>query len=137
MMGHVRSIRWTDEGWPVVMPERYGAVPQLAISKSELVEKWELIQFVPTPKNSTNDVNATQYASKVITLGKDGMVTSDAWGNDVAWSFDAENNVISIGTNKIYIQREVDWEANPRKATIVGGGYEDGGSITNWMKKVQ
>ena len=29
MMGHVRSIRWTESGWPVVMPERYGAVPQV------------------------------------------------------------------------------------------------------------
>ena len=137
MMGHVRSIRWTEEGWPVVMPERYGAVPQVAISRSELVGNWELIQFKPTRENSTNDSNATQYASKVITLGEDGKVTSDAWGNDVTWSFDAEKNVISIGTNKIYIQREVDWEANPRNVTIVGGGYENSGSITNWMKKVQ
>ena len=119
------------------MPERYGAVPQLAISPSELVGNWELIQFKPTRDNSTNDSNATQYASTVITLGENGSVTSDAWGNDATWSFDAENNVISIGTNKIYIQREVDWEASPRKATIVGGGYEGDGSITNWMKKVQ
>lgn len=137
MMGHVRSILWTEDGWPVVMPERYGAVPQMQISQSELVGNWELIQFEPAPKNSTNDNNATQYASKVITLGEDGKVTSNAWGSDVTWSFDAENNVISIGTNKIYIQREVDWEASPRKATIVGGGYENSGSITNWMKKVQ
>lgn len=28
MMGGVRSIQWDSNGWPVVMPERYGAVPQ-------------------------------------------------------------------------------------------------------------
>lgn len=36
MMGHVRSIRWTKDGWPLVMPERYGAVPKVAITEEEL-----------------------------------------------------------------------------------------------------
>lgn len=136
MMGHVRSILWTEDGWPIVMPERYGAVPKVAIAKEELEGNWELIQMKPTAKNSTNDGNATQYESKVITLGADGKVTSEAWGNDQTWSFDAAKNMISIGNNKIYIQREVDWEASPRVATIVGGGYQDNGATTNWMKKI-
>ena len=45
MMGHVRSIRWTESGWPVVMPERYGAVPQVAITEDELVGNWEHIDL--------------------------------------------------------------------------------------------
>lgn len=137
MMGHVRSILWTEGGWPIVMPERYGAVPKVAIAKEELEGNWELIQMKPTAKNSTSDGNATQYESKVITLGADGKVTSEAWGNDQTWSFDAAKNMITIGNNKIYIQREVDWEASPRVATIVGGGYQDNGATTNWMKKVK
>lgn len=137
MMGHVRSILWTEDGWPIVMPERYGAVPKVAIAKEELEGKWELIQMKPTAKNSTNDGNAAQYESKVITLAADGKVTSEAWGNDQTWSFDAAKNIITIGNNKIYIQREVDWEASPRVATIVGGGYQDNGATTNWMKKVK
>lgn len=136
MMGHVRSILWTEDGWPIVMPERYGAVPKVAIAKEELEGNWELIQMKPTAQNSTNDGNATQYESKVITLGADGKVTSEAWGNDQTWSFDAAKNMITIGNNKIYIQREVDWEASPRVATIVGGGYQDNGATTNWMKKI-
>lgn len=136
MMGHVRSILWTEDGWPIVMPERYGAVPKVTIAKEELEGNWELIQMKPTAKNSTNDGNATQYESKVITLGADGKVTSEAWGNDQTWSFDAAKNMITIGSNKIYIQREVDWEASPRVATIVGGGYQDNGATTNWMKKI-
>lgn len=136
MMGHVRSILWTEDGWPIVMPERYGAVPKVAIAKEELEGNWELIQMKPTAQNSTNDDNATQYESKVITLGADGKVTSEAWGNDQTWSFDAAKNMITIGNNKIYIQREVDWEASPRVATIVGGGYQDNGATTNWMKKI-
>lgn len=136
MMGHIRSIRWTEDGWPVVMPERYGAVPKVAITQSELVGEWELIQFKPTPENSTLNDNAEQYGSVVITLQEEGTVVSDAWGEGTTWSFDADNNVLSIGDNKIYIQREVDWEKSPRGLTIVGGGYENGGKITNWMKKI-
>ena len=136
MMGHIRSIRWTEDGWPVVMPERYGAVPKVAITQSELVGDWELIQFKPTPENSTLNDNAEQYGSVVITLQEEGTVVSNAWGEGTTWSFDADNNVLSIGDNKIYIQREVDWEKSPRGLTIVGGGYENGGKITNWMKKI-
>ena len=136
MMGHIRSIRWTEDGWPVVMPERYGAVPKVAITQSELVGEWELIQFKPTPENSTLNDNAEQYGSVVITLQEEGTVVSNAWGEGTTWSFDADNNVLSIGDNKIYIQREVDWEKSPRGLTIVGGGYENGGKITNWMKKI-
>lgn len=135
MMGHVRSILWTEDGWPVVMPERYGAVPQVKISQSELVGDWELIQFKPGVDDSSWDGSAIQYGSKIVTLAEDGSVKSDAWGNNVKWSFDAENNIVLIGNNKIYIQREVDWELNPRSVTIVGGGYENQGSTTNWMKK--
>ena len=136
MMGHIRSIRWTEDGWPVVMPERYGAVPKVAITQSELVGDWELIQFKPTPENSTLNDNAEQYGSVVITLQEEGTVVSNVWGEGTTWSFDADNNVLSIGDNKIYIQREVDWEKSPRGLTIVGGGYENGGRITNWMKKI-
>lgn len=136
MMGHIRSIRWTEDGWPVVMPERYGAVPKVAITQSELVGEWELIQFKPMPENSTLNDNAEQYGSVVITLQEEGTVVSNAWGEGTTWSFDADNNVLSIGDNKIYIQREVDWEKSPRGLTIVGGGYENGGRITNWMKKI-
>lgn len=136
MMGHIRSIRWTEDGWPVVMPERYGAVPKVAITQSELVGEWELIQFKPTPENSTLNDNAEQYGSVVITLQEEGTVVSNSWGEGTTWSFDADNNVLSIGDNKIYIQREVDWEKSPRGLTIVGGGYENGGRITNWMKKI-
>ena len=45
MMGGVRSIQWESNGWPTVMPERYGAVPQASISESELVGAWEHIDL--------------------------------------------------------------------------------------------
>ena len=40
---------------------------------------------------------------------------------------------------KLYLQREVDWEATPRKPTIVFAGYHQSGGTwrTDWGKKVQ
>mgnify|MGYP007071178122 CR=1 FL=1 len=46
MMGHVRKIRWTEDGWPLVMPERYGAVPQDKIEESELIGNWNILTFL-------------------------------------------------------------------------------------------
>ena len=43
MMGGVRSIQWDSNGWPVVMPERYGAVPQATITASELEGTWKIL----------------------------------------------------------------------------------------------
>lgn len=136
MMGHIRSIRWTEDGWPVVMPERYGAVPQVKIEKDELVGNWELIQLRSTPENSFLDSNAQQFTSQNVVLLPDGSVESSSWGDNVKWLFDDVNNILEIGGYKIYIQREVDWEMTPRAVTIVGAGYQDNGKITNWMKKI-
>ncbi|MGN1263781.1 MAG: family 43 glycosylhydrolase, partial [Prevotella sp.] len=37
MQGQVRRILWTAEGWPLVMPECYGGVPQTPITEDEIV----------------------------------------------------------------------------------------------------
>ncbi len=42
---HVREIKWTDDGWPVVSPERYTASAQTAISEHNLQVIWEVIRI--------------------------------------------------------------------------------------------
>ncbi|MDY0153518.1 MAG: arabinan endo-1,5-alpha-L-arabinosidase [Prevotella sp.] len=125
MMGQVRSIRWTEDGWPVVMPERYGAVPQAAITESELVGNWEHIDL------SYN--YAKQDVATAMTLAANHTVTSGTW-TGATWSYDATSKVLTVNGVKLYLQREVDWEASPRKATIVYAGYN--GKKTYWGKKV-
>ena len=125
MMGQVRSIRWTDDGWPVVMPERYGAVPQPAITESELVGNWEHIDL------SYN--YAKQDVAITMTLAANHTITAGTW-QGATWSYDATNKVLTANGVKLYLQREVDWEASPRKATIVYAGYN--GKKTYWGKKV-
>lgn len=143
MMGHVRSILWTkDESdvsmndWPVVMPERFGNVPQdLTISENELIGDWEFMQL-------DGNHNGQQIGSMIMTLGENHkLTTSTGFWNNLSWEYDAANRVLILNrTIRIYLQREVDWEATPRIATIVGGGYYKDSSSrwkTNWMKKLK
>lgn len=131
MMGHVRSIRWTEDGWPLVMPERYGAVPQVPITEGELIGDWEMIQM------SSNNPGQ-QYASAIMTLSADHKITEGTW-KGASWSYDAENQVLTANGVKLYLQREVDWEMIPRTPTIVFAGYHQSNGVwrTDWGKKVQ
>lgn len=124
MMGHVRSIRWTSNGWPVVMPERYGAVPQTAITEDELTGKWEHIDLSYS--------YGKQKTSSSMTLSADHKITDGTW-KGATWSYDADKQILTANGVELCLQRETDWEANPRTHTIVYAGYTN--SKTYWGKK--
>ena len=124
MMGHVRSIVWTKEGWPLVMPERYGAAPQVAIAEEELAGSWENIEL--------NYEYQQQQESTVIALGTDHIVTAGIWKGNT-WSYDPQSQVLKIGNLELYLKRECDWENPERRATIVYAGIS--GRKTYWGKK--
>ena len=124
MMGGVRSIQWESNGWPTVMPERYGAVPQASISESELVGAWEHIDLSYSYAN--------QRTASEMVLGDDHKITSGAW-KGAAWSFNAQTNTLTCNGVELKVQREVDWEASPRKVTIVYSGLN--GIKSYWGKK--
>ncbi|MBQ8521100.1 MAG: arabinan endo-1,5-alpha-L-arabinosidase [Bacteroides sp.] len=125
MMGHVRSIRWTEDGWPLVMPERYGAVPQVAITEEELVGNWEHIDLGYSYGN--------QKKASVMTLSADHKITVGTWKGST-WSFNATKQILTANGVDLYVQREVDWEASPRRHTIVYVGLNN--TKTYWGKKV-
>lgn len=128
MMGQVRRLVWTADGWPVVMPECYGAVPQVPITEDELVGAWENIELEYSYQK--------QCEATMITLTADHKVLGAPFGGQT-WSFDAETNILTIGTQKLTLAREADWEATPRAATIVYAGYGSNGKKTYWGKRAQ
>ena len=127
MLGGVRSIIWTSDGWPLVLPERYAGITQKAITESELLGDWQHINLAYHYKK--------QDASVVMTLGNDHKVKS-GWKAGKAWTFDASKNVLTIDNERFYLRRELDWEASPRKETIVYVGLSKDGKTTYWGKKV-
>lgn len=126
MMGHVRSILWSEDGWPMVMPERYGNVPKIAITEKELIGNWEHIDLSYSYNN--------QKKSNVMTLDANHTITSGTWKGG-KWSYDDKKQILTANDIKLYLQREVDWEANPRHHTIVYVGLNN--TKTYWGKKVK
>ncbi len=124
MMGHLRSIRWTKDGWPLVMPERYGAVPKVAITESELIGKWEHIDLSYS--------YGQQKRPEEMILGADHKVASGEWKGET-WSYNPTDEILTINGVDLYLQRECDWEANPRRHTIVYAGMTS--ATTFWGKK--
>jgi beta-xylosidase len=125
MMGQVRRLVWTESGWPVVMPERYGAVPSVAITKDDIAGEYEHITLTYDYGKQNTSVSAV--------FESNGTITSGPWAN-TTWTFDATNSRIRISNGlTLEVRREVDWEASPRKATLVYAGID--GQKTYWGKK--
>lgn len=124
MVGQVRRIIWTDTKWPVVLPERYGAVPQSPISESELVGQWQHINL--------QYAYGQQCAAAPITLNADHTITGSA-APSTTWTYNADTKVLRMGTKKLYLARETDWESTDRHPTIVYAGID--GKKTYWGKK--
>ncbi len=70
--------------------------------------------------------------SETMTLAADGTVSGGTW-NGKTWTFNASTNTLTINGVQLKVQRECDWEASPRKHTIVYAGTT--GSKTYWGKK--
>lgn len=124
MLAGVRSIQWLSTGWPVVMPERYAAVPQIAISSAEIAGTWEHIDLGYSYGNMKE--------SSTMTFATDGTITDGVWKGG-KWSFDATTNTLTANGVELKVQRECDWEASPRKHTIVYSGINSDKSY--WGKK--
>ncbi|KIA84862.1 arabinan endo-1,5-alpha-L-arabinosidase [Flavobacterium sp. AED] len=124
MMGHVRGIQWTEDGWPVIAPERYAAVPTTTITESSFLGTWEQITM--------NYQYKVIQKSVTIYLTADKKVSGGATGT---WSYDSTNKTLTVNGNKCKVSDAWDWESATRKVTITYSGLTTGG-LPVWGKKI-
>lgn len=124
MMGQVRSIQWTEDGWPVVMPERYAAVPKTTITEQSLIGIWEqiILQYQ----------YQTMQTSSNVTLSADKKVNGSVTGT---WSYNSIKGILTINGNNYIVIDAWDWETIPRKVTLAYAGLSSTGRSV-WAKKI-
>lgn len=124
MMGHVRELYWTQDGWPVVAPQRYAGVPDITITKADIEGKWEVITL------------EYQYQvlqqSTTIELNEDYSVSGGTGGS---WAFDERTQTLTINGVDLIVDSAWDWEAKPRRTTVTYAGLTPSGR-SKWGKKV-
>ncbi|WP_299781831.1 arabinan endo-1,5-alpha-L-arabinosidase [uncultured Formosa sp.] len=123
MMGQVREIKWTSDGWPVVAPERFAEVPETEITVDDIVGTWEQIIM-------SYEYRVMQ-TSKTLIFSKNGTLSGEISGT---WELNKETNTIYVNGYECKLFDAWDWEASPRKVTISYSGLDDSGRPI-WAKK--
>ena len=138
MMGHVRRIVWVpssaeelDDLWPLSLPERYAGLAKTTVKASEIAGTYEHINLKYQA--------SVQQTPTLLTLASDGTMSGALSGT---WTFDESKQYLTLaptsGTKVVVaVYHEADWEASPRKETMVYAGTHKSLNATWWGKKVE
>lgn len=136
MVLHVRKIHWTEDGWPIVSPERYANVGQNEITEDDLIGNYEqiILGYRVVPGYAEEQTSADFQTSINLELNSDGAINGDS-GNK--WSFEAPWLTLEFAngfTDKLYVEWGRDWEKSVDKTILFTGLNNDGTAI--WAKKI-
>ena len=134
MVLHIRKMFWTDEGWPIVSPERFAGTEQTPVTKTEIEGTWEKIKFGYTviPGFANEQVNPDFQIAVNLILNSNGTFDGDAsniWSYTAPW---LELNFSNGSHEKVFVERGRDWEN--KKACLIFTGLNEKG-IAVWGKK--
>jgi arabinan endo-1,5-alpha-L-arabinosidase len=137
MVMHVRQVFWTDDGWPVVSPERFAQIENEPVSMTEMIGTWERIvmNYDVVPGFSAEQFLPGIQSSSPITLNDGGTINSNA---NNSWEFDYPNLILSWengDVEKLIVHRGRDWENKIASTFLFTGLNQDGTSI--WGKKIE
>jgi arabinan endo-1,5-alpha-L-arabinosidase len=130
---HVRKIVWTEDGWPVVSPERYAGETEQKVKESQLIGKWEQI-ILPR-------YDDRMQGSEKLILKKKGEIEDESGKSK--WELKEDNTLIlsvyepgavpgDFWTYKVKLLPAWDWENwNP---TLIFTGMDQEGTVI-WGKK--
>ena len=145
MVLHMREVKWTTDGWPVVSPERFAGNAGAAISKSQIPGNWEIIRIQDAKTDrqlefgqilwGEGQLRPTEInASQTVAFCKNGKMK----GSDGKWKFDAKKGLTltlkeeTIGNLIVFAGH--DWE-NETETILFSGLDKNGCSV--WGKKVK
>ena len=135
MVLHVRKMFWTEDGWPIVSPERYAALEQTEIAESDLVGDWEQIDlgYKVVPGYADEQLSADFQVAVDLTLDAAGTINgeeSSTWSYNAPW---LELNWADANPAKVYVEQGRDWENKVEKTLIFSGLNNEGTAL--WGKK--
>ena len=144
---HIREIFWTQDGWPVVSPERYANTPQQNISEKDIIGKWEIINIADVGNSDLNLVDGQvlpenlqlgdnkRNIPKTITIAADKSIGGDVNGS---WNYQTKGSLnLIVGGEEIlglHVFVGQDWE-NQTKTILFTGLNKKGQSV--WGKKIE
>lgn len=137
MVMHLRKMYWTQDGWPVVSPERYAGTDDRGVDTDELVGAWELIDFdyhiVP---GFAEEQTAPDFGESVgIELHEDGSLTGAPWER---WQYADGRITFETAEDGRTIEAIVDraWDWENKQKTIIFTGLDPQGYPV-WGKRRQ
>ena len=85
MVLHVRQLHWTQEGWPLVSPQRYATEEETAVERDEIPGDWEQIVFAyhVVPGFAETQTVPDFQRSIAITIDENGTVNGNP---DSSWN---------------------------------------------------
>jgi arabinan endo-1,5-alpha-L-arabinosidase len=131
---HVRKVFWTQDGWPVVSPERYAWEDNSTVAKDSLTGTWEqiILGYRVVPGYDKEQTNPDLQVATNLTLNANGTLNNEAastWDYTAPWLTMKWSNGY---TDKVFVQKGRDWEN--KKATIIFSGLNNEGTAI-WGKK--
>ncbi|MEO6330009.1 MAG: arabinan endo-1,5-alpha-L-arabinosidase [Ginsengibacter sp.] len=131
---HVRKIFWSQNGWPVVSPERYAWEDNATVAEDSIKGKWERIKFnYSVVPGFANEQRSPDFQfSTTITIDAGGTINGfagDTWTYSAPW---LQLNWSTGSVEKLFVQKGRDWEN--KKSTYIFTGLNETGTAV-WGKK--
>jgi arabinan endo-1,5-alpha-L-arabinosidase len=118
---HIRRILWTEDGWPLVSPERYAGEIEQSIDPDAIAGTWECILF---DKHENN-----QIRSSLFELLPDGKIASEENGY---WKY-VNYNLFELFISGTFGKQNIivlpAWNWSSWKSTLVFTGKNENGYV--------
>ena len=129
---NVRKILWSEDGWPMISPERYTGETEGEIEKDAIFGTWE---FVVQDKNVNEIIPSIKYELK-----SNGKIQNEKQSGK--WKLTEENNIsVEIPNSngeKIQYKGKVipSWDWESKKSTLVCTAIDKNG-VSLWGKLIR